>query len=189
MRKKRIIFIRFLIIVLFALGLYYISLPAINLQNPSFYMYLFMILICYILTSGINLFDGTRVINKIKDVPRNTLIILGSVGGILLIIILTNIICSPLFNPKSWASRITVDEETNFTDDIKEVDFSKVPLLDKDSSQKLGDRVMGQMSELVSQYYVSDLYTQINYNNEIVRVTHDEIFGQKLYISLMLNVI
>ena len=36
---------------------------------------------------------------------------------------------------------------------------------------------MGQMSELVSQYYVSDLYTQINYNNEIVRVTPIEYNG------------
>ena len=30
---------------------------------------------------------------------------------------------------------------------------------------------MGQMSELVSQFEVSSLYTQINYNNDIVRVT------------------
>ena len=30
---------------------------------------------------------------------------------------------------------------------------------------------MGQMSDLVSQYDVSDIYTQINYNNKIIRVT------------------
>ena len=30
---------------------------------------------------------------------------------------------------------------------------------------------MGQMTDLVSQFYVSNLYTQINYNDEIVRVT------------------
>ena len=177
MRRKRIIFIRILIIILFALGLYYVSLPAINLQNPGFYMYLFMILMCYIVTSGISLFDGTRVVNKLRDLPRNTLIIFGSVASVIAIIVLINVICSPVFNPKSWASRITVDEDTSFTDDIKEVDFTKVPLLDKDSSQKLGDRVMGQMSELVSQYYVSDLYTQINYNNEILRVTPIEYNG------------
>lgn len=177
MRRKRIIFIRYLIVLLFALFLYYVSLPAINLQNPGFYMYLFMILICYIVTSGISLFDGTRVITKLRDLPRNTLIITGSVTGVLCLIILVNLVCSPLFNSKSWASRISIKEDTTFSDDIKEVDFTKVPLLDKDSSQKLGDRVMGQMSELVSQYYVSDLYTQINYNNEIVRVTPIEYNG------------
>ena len=52
-----------------------------------------------------------------------------------------------------------------------------LPLLDRDSSEKLGDRVMGQMSELVSQFYVSDEYTQINYNNDIVRVTPLEYAG------------
>ena len=171
MRKRKILFIRILLIILFALVLYYISLPAINLQNPGFYAYLFMILVCYIVTSGLSLFDGTRVINRVRDLPRNTLIVTGSVTGVLVLIVLINLICSPLFNSKSWASRITVSEDTNFTDDIKEVDFTKVPLLDKDSSQKLGDRVMGQMSELVSQFEVTDMYAQINYNDEIIRVT------------------
>lgn len=177
MRKKRITLIRILIIILFSLGLYYVSLPALNIQDPSFYMYLFLILVCFIITSGISLFDGRRVINKLRDLPKKTLIIFGGVSSVLLLIILVNVICSPIFNPKSWASRITVSEDTSFTEDINEVDFSKVPLLDKDSSQKLGDRVMGQMSELVSQYYVSDLYTQINYNNEIARVTPIEYNG------------
>ena len=70
-----------------------------------------------------------------------------------------------------YASRINILEDNSFEADIKEVDFSQIPLLDKESSSKLGDRVMGQMSELVSQFEVSSLYTQINYNNDIVRVT------------------
>ena len=56
-------------------------------------------------------------------------------------------------------------------EDIDEVDFKHLPLLDRTSSEVLGDRVMGQVSELVSQFNVSDLYTQINYNNSILRVT------------------
>ena len=56
-------------------------------------------------------------------------------------------------------------------------------LLDKDSSQKLGDRVMGQMSELVSQFYVSELYTQINYNDEIIRVTPLEYSSMIKYFT------
>ncbi len=175
--KKKIWIIRILIVLLFAFVLYYVSLPALNIHNPAFYIYLFMVFGCYVVSSVLLLIDGGRVINKLRDLPRNLLIIVGSIMTILSLIILTNIICSPLFNSKSWARRITILEDTNFTDDISEVDFNKVPLLDKDSSQKLGDRVMGQMSELVSQYYVSDLYTQINYNNEIVRVTPIEYNG------------
>ena len=175
--KKKLWIVRIIIILLFAFVLFFVTLPAINLQDPSFYGYLLMILICYLVTSGISLFDGERVINKVKRLPKNMLITVSLVGGVFALIILINVICSPVFNSKSWAHRIDISEDTNFTDDILEVDFSKVPLLDKDSSQKLGDRVMGQMSELVSQYYVSNLYTQINYNNEIVRVTPIEYNG------------
>lgn len=71
----------------------------------------------------------------------------------------------------------------DFTTDIKEVDFSKTPLLDKDSSQKLGNRKMGEMTELVSQFEVSDLYTQINYNKKIVRVTPLEYAGFIKYLT------
>jgi hypothetical protein len=42
---------------------------------------------------------------------------------------------------------------------------------------------MGQIPELVSQFYVSNIYTQINYNNEIVRVTPLEYNGLFKYLS------
>ena len=73
--------------------------------------------------------------------------------------ILINIVFSPLFNAKGYSSRIDIKMDGNFASDVEEVDFNHIPLLDKDSSQKLGDRVMGQLPELVSQFYVSDLYT------------------------------
>jgi hypothetical protein len=96
------------------------------------------------------------------------IIVTGSVFGLIVII---NFINSPLFMAGAYAKRIAIDESSTFTEDIKPVNFNALPLLDKESSQKLGDRVMGQMPELVSQFNVSNLYTQINYNNEIVRVT------------------
>ena len=74
-------------------------------------------------------------------------------------------------------------EENNFISEIKEVDFNSLPLLDKESSSRLGDRVMGQMPELVSQFYVSNLYTQINYNNDIIRVTPLEYNGLFKYLA------
>ena len=175
--RRKLFIIRIIICLVLAFFLYYATLPALNLHNPGFYMYLFMVFMIYIISSVLMLGDGRRTITRLRDLPRNMLIILSVVAGVFALIILTNIVCSPLFNSKSWASRITIKEDTSFTDDILEVDFNKVPLLDKDSSQKLGDRVMGQMSELVSQYYVSDLYTQINYNSEIVRVTPIEYNG------------
>lgn len=90
---------------------------------------------------------------------------------------------SPLFHSKSYSERISINETEEFTKNIAPVDFNKIPLLDKESSRKLGDRVMGQMPELVSQFYVSDLYTQINYKDSIVRVTPLEYNGFFKYLS------
>ncbi len=80
------------------------------------------------------------------------------------------IIVSPTFSSKTFASRIQVSD-SSFSDDIKEVDFNNLPLLDKASSQKVGDRVVGQIPDLVSQFTVSDEYSLINYKKSIVRVT------------------
>ena len=95
----------------------------------------------------------------------------------LIIIIVINFFLSPIFNSKTYYKRISISEDVEFSENIKEVDFNKLPLLDRDSSEKLGDRVMGQMSELVSQFDVSDEYSQINYNDEIIRVTPLEYNG------------
>ena len=76
-----------------------------------------------------------------------------------------------------------LNEDGDFNTEVKEVDFDTIPLLDKDSSSKLGDRVMGEMTDLVSQFYVSSLYTQINYNNEVVRVTPLEYSGIIKYFT------
>ncbi len=175
--KNKFLVLRIVSTILFAFIVYYLTIPAINLHNLGFYIYLLFVLGFYIFMCTATFIDGTNVITKFRRIPRKILLLTSVIGGIIGIIIVVNVACSPIFNSKSWANRIKINEENNFTDDILEVDFNKVPLLDKDSSQKLGDRVMGQMSELVSQFYVSNLYTQINYNNEIVRVTPIEYNG------------
>ncbi len=164
-------FIPILIEIIIMSLYYYIVLPPINLSSMSFWSFIISAIVLFIVLNALFKLN-TTVINLRRFKPNKL-----SFAPILLIplivvcIILVNFICSPLFNASSYAKRITVDETGDFTKDIELVDFNKLPLLDKYSSEKLGDRVMGQMSDLVSQYYVSDEYTQINYNNDIIRVT------------------
>ena len=151
---------------------FYIFLPALNIHSIGFWiflMYLIVIYSCIAFTSAIGEMVKTNSF-RIKKSNSGSWIFL-SIPIIVLGIILCDVIGSPIFNANKYATRIVIDETKTFTEDIKPVDFTKLPLLDKDSSQKLGDRVMGQMSELVSQFNVSDIYTQINYNDKIVRVT------------------
>ena len=167
------------ILELLILGIaYYMFLPAINPTVFSFWAFLiFAIMVTWVISSFNTMFDTNySVLNRLRDLPKATLVSMSSVVFIMVGIVLVNIIVGPIFNAKSYSERIEVVDGV-FADDIKEVDFSKVPLLDKDSSEKVGDRIMGQYSEYVSQFYVSDEYTQINYNDEIVRVTPLEYDG------------
>lgn len=172
MKKENIISI---IITLVLAGiLYYLFLPAINLHSLAFLTFvLFLIFVYTLVLSVLSLFMS----KKPKIALKSSKFLVFSVIGIFAFITLSDIICSPLFNSKSYSKRITINTDKNFINDIKEVDFSKLPLLDKDSSSKLGDRTMGRMPEMVSQYYVSDNYSQINYDGNIVRVTPLEYNG------------
>lgn len=153
---------------------YYFTLPAINLHNIGFYMFAaFLVLVFLFLeslsTSYISITRRGISINRKKI--RTTNIVFGSILGVFSLVLLANFIASPLFNAKSYQQRIEVVEGGDFTKDIPEVNVNQLPLIDRSSSEVLGNRVMGQISELVSQFTVSNLYTQINYNDKIVRVT------------------
>lgn len=170
---KRIISILITLVVAFIA--YYITLPALNLNNMGFYMYLFFVALVYAVLDTVLCKKETVLIKKKKNYELN---ISGSLKYVIIGIIicfvliqLVNFMFSPVFNAKSYQKRIVVDETGDFATEIEEVDFTKLPLLDRSSSEVLGDRVMGQMNELVSQFDVSDFYTQINYNDKIMRVT------------------
>ena len=171
--KKNII--NLLITLVIGFIVFYLTLPAINLNNPGFYAFVAFLLIVFGILDAVT-GKKVEIIKKgkahisISKFGGKFPICLAIIGVMVVLGIIINFICSPIFNAKSYQQRITV-VDGNFTEDIEEVNFNQLPLLDKSSSQVLGDRVMGEISELVSQFYVSDLYTQINYNNDILRVT------------------
>ena len=174
-------FISIIITLVISFLFYYLFLPALNFHSFDFWLFMFSIVFIYFM---VNLFLNIEKIN-LKDykflIGYKYLGIIFIISGVFIGCI--NFVLSPLFNSKSYKNRIFVDSSTEFVSEVPLVDFNSLPLLDKDSSQKLGDRVMGQMPELVSQFYVSDIYTQINYNGSVVRVTPLEYDGIIKYFS------
>lgn len=180
MKKNIMLSILFTIVI--GLIYYYFVLPPFNVTSIEFWAFIGLLLFVFALSTGVQSigFVFTRRIHRFEKLSGIPLLIIGS---IFVLIFLINFVLSPLFQSSSYSKRITIKEDGNFNEDVSLVDFSKLPLLDKDSSQKLGDRVMGQMPELVSQFVVSNLYTQINYNNQIIRVTPLEYNGIFKYFS------
>ncbi|MBR6958360.1 MAG: hypothetical protein IKH73_07945, partial [Erysipelotrichaceae bacterium] len=104
-----------------------------------------------------------------KTVIPSTVFIVG-----LLVILLAG---SPLTSLSLYTHQISPQEE-NFSDAVDEFDVRNVQTLDKTAAQSLGDRTFGTIgAQQISQYSVSDLYTQQVYKGNLVRVTPAEYNG------------
>ena len=139
---------------------YYIMLPPFNWHSPAFWSF-FTPAICALIVI-------LALPGKNKVVKLNRYVVMG-IAALFIIPTVLWFVGTRVFHAKEYASRISI-ESVSF-DTINEVDFSKTAIIDRDTTEALGDRVMGQMSELVSQFEVSDEYTQISYKNSVYRVT------------------
>ena len=92
------------------------------------------------------------------------------IGAIIVVYAIGSLLSSPIINANKY-QKIVIPEERDFTEDIEEISYNQIPLLDKDSAGLLGNRKMGSMVDMVSQFEVSDIYSQINYQGQPYRVT------------------
>ncbi len=148
---------------------YYFMLPALNFKAIELYVYIAVILVAYIGIFGIVSKAYFRpeymeyAKNKVK-IPIALILVLAVVVGI------GYLTGATIFRAKDYAEIIDV-KEGDFTEDIAEIDFSSVPRLDKDSSNMIATRALGELSDYVSQFTVNSYYsTQINYKGAPVRV-------------------
>ena len=154
---------------------YYITLPAINIHSSGFWFFLLALIaaaavVCAARKAG----KEYRKFGKIARIDwkgwKPLRLFAGVFIAVLAVYLIGDLLSSPIINAKKYQQLLTV-EERNFTDDVREVDYSTIPLLDKDSATLLGDRKMGSLVEMVSQFEAADDYTQINYQGKPVRVT------------------
>ena len=153
-------------LVLLAGIYYYLALPAINIHSADLWMFVIVLIIAaaafYILKKRMTVHE----IRQSKTVKSFTACLLIVVGVYLVGIVLS----SPIINAKKYQHLLTV-EDGEFTKDIVELSYNQIPLLDRDSATLLGNRKMGSMVDMVSQFEVDDLYSQINYQDQPVRVS------------------
>lgn len=164
-----------LIVTLLVGGLYfYFELPAINFMNEELYIFLIILsaifAVCMTLLSHSAPVTGSpkaRVFKYLFRRPVAAVIIILSV----LALILGTVIGVPLFRAKDY-SEILTTVNGDFAEDVSEINWDQIPLLDSDSANRLANRKLGELSDLVSQFTVSTDSAQINYRNAPVRVTY-----------------
>ena len=161
------------ITVIIWLGMFYWQLPALNFHSNDFWAFLVMALGVGIV---INLWSIVERLLRREDMqgeePRLKRLkrLLLIPAAFALFYGIGTLLSSPIIRSKAYYELLNV-ETGDFKEDVKEVDYTQIPILDRDSSERLAEREMGSMVDMVSQYEVSTAYnTQINYRTKPVRV-------------------
>ncbi len=157
--------------LLFAAVYYYVALPAINLKTAEFYTFFVLLAVvycvCAVITSG---FQGTGAKGYFKFVKKQCKVPFFLTVGLLAVALVGSIISWEVFRAADYRDLLTV-EEGDFAAEVEEISFDQIPMLDSASAKKLGNRKLGELADMVSQFEVADDYTQINYKGRPVRVT------------------
>ncbi|WP_458407904.1 CvpA family protein [Anaerotignum sp.] len=173
MKKSRGIMI--ILTLLIWAGMYYYYLPALNIHSEESWMFFVAAVLVGLVLNFWPIFkvlflerDGVivdkaekwKTAKKLLIVPLALVIVYGA--GMLL--------SSPILRAGAYRELLDV-QSGDFANDIHEVDYNQIPILDSDSAARLAEREMGSMVDMVSQYEVSPYFNQINYQGKPVRVT------------------
>ena len=168
---------------------FFISSTAINIHNPGFWVIvifaLFAAILAERLAKGCKDFGWVTVSKKTGSKGRTkkhsefrfSIVPYILPIALTVIIIGAGIIGSTMFNATSYAKILKVND-SDFTADLSEsVETDSIALMDTASARMLGDREIGALSDVVSQFDVSNDYIQIDYNGKPVKVSALEYAG------------
>lgn len=167
MKKTKTKVLTVVALILLAGIYYYVKLPAINIHAAGFWTFLLVVIAALAL-----LYIGKRRLFRKEDIKQSGIakVLIGLFMVIGVVYLGGTLLSSPIINAKKYQKLLTV-EEGDFQTDIKELSFDQIPLLDRESATLLGNRKMGSMVNMVSQFEVDELYSQINYQDKPVRVS------------------
>ncbi len=160
--------------LLFGAVAYYITLPALNVQSIGLYVYMLSLLVAYALVYSL--------VAEIKHVPDKQIVRalrpLGVVAlGLVAVFLVGVIISVPLFRASSYANLIQV-ETAVFEEDMPETTtVTNIALMDTESARIIGNRTLGSLSDVISQYEIAENYTQINFQGAPKKVAPLEYVG------------
>lgn len=157
---------------------YYVALPAINIHSAGLWWFLIfalaVILVMHMIRRAVRK-TGKKIVGynpieiSLKDDKAGKVILILILAAIVIFLV-GDILSSPFINARKYQQLMTVENRV-FTEDIAPVDYNTIPLLDKSSASILGDRKMGSMADMVSQFVVTDEYSQINFRGRPTRVS------------------
>ncbi len=158
----------------FAGILFYFMLPALNFKSYDLYIYLGAVVASYVVFNAL----FSNVFGKPEYVPyvKRRAIVPGIIIAVLLVAVgIGYLVSCEFFRASSYSKIISVDTDSNFSEDIEEQtadSFSEIPKLDEDTAAQLAARALGALKDIgsVSQFTIAPENSQINYQGKPYRV-------------------
>lgn len=158
----------------FAGILFYFMLPALNFKSYDLYIYLGAVVASYVVFNAL----FSNVFGKPEYAPyvKRRAIVPGIIIAVLLVAVGVGYLVScEFFRASSYSKIISVDTDSNFSEDIEEQtadSFSEIPKLDEDTAAQLAARALGALKDIgsVSQFTIAPENSQINYQGKPYRV-------------------
>ena len=167
MKKGKMKLLAVLALVILAGIYYYVALPALNIHSTEFWIFLIVVIVAAAFFYAKRKRFDRYALKESKGMKSDP----GDSWRS------CNRVCSRytvVFSDRQREKISEADESRGWRilqNDIEELSFDQIPLLDRDSATILGNRKMGSMVDMVSQFEVDDWYSQINYQDQPVRVS------------------
>ena len=160
MKKKRVLVIGIVGLLLINALIFYVLLPTLSIHNAGLWFLALLDVIAGTLLYHLFVVSGLKG-GKVTALI-NIVLVLGLIIGALT--------SSQLFHASAYSKllNITTSDKAELPTADK---LSKIPLMDTESSKVLGNRKIGALNEIVSQFEVSNDYMTISYKNEPVKVS------------------
>lgn len=175
MSKKALVILAILLIVVLLVAYWWFH-PPINIHSTDTWLFVavFVLLPLFVFwraksrtyETGNSKVDPSRTKAKAFKIASWVPVIIALVG------VLGAVASLSIFpgNAAKYAS-VLETQDADFAQDIQQVDYSEIPIIDRDSAALLGNRAMGNIPEYVSQFEIANTYSQINYQGTPVRVS------------------
>lgn len=156
-----------IIVAIMAFVIDYVTLPAYNFQNSSIYL---LFAFYFVVFAVINF----MLTQRFSTLVRNSI----AVAALLVIfVVVMSIVGSELLNSRKYRDQIVISEKTDFSSSFTAISLSKIPVVDKATAQQLGDKQIGKVQGLGSQFNIDPTYTLVSTPTSILRVSPLEYQG------------
>ena len=173
--KGKLNIVKFLIVLAIVAAIefvcFYAFLPAINFHDEAFWLgqaFFVAIIFFFTLDFGENGVVRYNIVSKV---------LLGAFAIGAVVFVIGAVSSATIFNAGKYASLIEVEERDFNTDLPSASNVSNIALMDTESAKIVGQRAIGSLSDVVSQYEISEQYSTICYNEEPVKVATLEYAG------------